>query len=125
VTGAGDDPGRWPPELDALVAAPEHHTLMMENDRVRVLDTRIGPGDSTPVHTHRWPAVFYLLSWSDFVRYDADGNVMVDTREAEATPDVGSSLWSEPLGPHRLENVGNGEVRVISVELKDGGELGI
>jgi len=34
----------WPPSLDALVAAPENHTLLMENDKVRVVETRIGPG---------------------------------------------------------------------------------
>ncbi len=31
----------WPEALDALVAAPEHHTLLFENATVRVLDTRI------------------------------------------------------------------------------------
>ena len=44
----------WPPELDALIAAPKQHRLLLENDRVRVLDTEIAPGDRTPVHTHRW-----------------------------------------------------------------------
>jgi hypothetical protein len=43
----------WPADLDALVAAPAHHTLLFENDVVRVLDTRIAPGNRTPVHTHR------------------------------------------------------------------------
>jgi len=35
---------KWPEELDALCAAPEYHTLMMENDQVRVLDTRVPRG---------------------------------------------------------------------------------
>ena len=105
----------WPPELDALVAAPAHHRLLLENDRVRVLDTEIGPGDRTPLHTHRWPAVLYVLSWSDFVRRDADGVVLVDTRGREP---VSGALWSPPLGPHTLENVGAAPSRVISVEVK-------
>ena len=54
----------WPASLDALSAAPHHHTLIMENDRVRVLETRIPPGDIVPVHTHCWPSVLYVLSWS-------------------------------------------------------------
>jgi quercetin dioxygenase-like cupin family protein len=58
----------WPDSLDALVAAPDHHTLLYENDRVRVLDTRIRPGEQTPIHTHRWPAAIYVVSWSHFVR---------------------------------------------------------
>jgi hypothetical protein len=27
-------------------------------------------------------------------------------------------LWSEALPPHSLENVGTGDIRIISVELK-------
>ena len=30
---------------------------MFENDRVRVLEVRIAPGETVPVHTHRWPAL--------------------------------------------------------------------
>lgn len=51
------DPATWPDDLDALIAAPDHHTLLFEDDRVRVLDTVIRAGDRTPVHSHRWPAI--------------------------------------------------------------------
>ena len=106
----------WPPELDALVAAPGNHTLILENDKVRVLDTLIKPGDETPVHTHANPSVFYILSWSDFVRYDGEGNVMTDTREnPDVPPEV---LWSEPIGPHAVLNVGEVDLHVIGVEIK-------
>jgi len=36
---------------DALVATPEQHTLIFENDSVRILDTRIGAGDRTLTRT--------------------------------------------------------------------------
>jgi len=29
-----------------------------------------------------------------------------------------SVLWSEPLGPHAVENVGNADLHVIGVEVK-------
>ena len=29
--------------LDAMAAAPDHHKVLLENDKVRVLDTRLGP----------------------------------------------------------------------------------
>jgi len=63
----------WPDSLDALVAAPEFHSLLLENDDVRVLETRIGPGETVPVHTHRWPSVLYTLSTGHFVRRDGEG----------------------------------------------------
>jgi hypothetical protein len=108
----------WPDELDALVAAPDHHSLLYENDRVRVLDTRIGPGDQTPVHTHRWPAALYILSWSHIVRRDDLGAVLLDSRTVPALQHPSPVLWSAPLPPHSLQNVGDAEARIISVELK-------
>lgn len=108
----------WPDELDALSAAPQHHTLLLENEFVRVLDTRVLPGRTVPLHTHRWPSALYILSWSDFVRRDAQGRVVVDSRLLGTRPQ-GNALWSGPLPPHTLENVGESELRAISVELKN------
>lgn len=111
------DTSNWPPELDAVVAAPGHHTVLLENDRVRVLDTLIEPGDRTPVHTHRWPSVYHIVSLTDFVRRDADGTVLVDTRQAPKG-NLPKAMWSDPLPPHSLENVGNVAIHVVSVEIK-------
>lgn len=107
----------WPEELDALHAAPGFHALLFENDSVRVLETHVPSRQTVPLHTHRWPAVLYILSWSDFVRRDGEGSVMADSRLA-GTPSEQKAVWSGPLPPHTLENVGQSELRVISVELK-------
>jgi hypothetical protein len=112
----------WPASLDALTAAPGHHTLLLENDRVRILETRIPPGDIVPVHTHCWPSVLYVLTWSDFVRYDTAGLVTLDSRTAGSGGSPPSVAWSDALAPHSLENVGAAEIRVISVEIKQAGE---
>lgn len=109
----------WPKELDAMIAAPEHHTLLMENDRVRVLDSIVRPGESTPVHTHEWSGVLYILGISDFVRYDSKGEILFDSRESAEKTTPGQAIWSGPLEPHYVTNVGEGEIRVISIELKD------
>jgi len=109
---------KWPEELDALVAAPEHHTLLMENDSVRVIATLILPGQITRVHTHKWPASLYIISWSDFIRYDAEGNIMVDSRKLPQTPEPSTAVWSGPLQPHALENIGEKNIHIISVEIK-------
>lgn len=113
----------WPGELDALVAAPRHHRLLFENEAVRVLDTSVAAGETVPLHTHRWPAALYLVSWSDFVRRDAEGMVVVDSRamDTRSRPTVGVALWSPALAAHTLENVGGTELRAISVEVKTAG----
>jgi hypothetical protein len=108
----------WPASLDALSAAPRHHTLLLENDRVRVLETWVPPGELVPLHTHRWPSVLHVLSWSDFIRRDASGAVLLDSRTAGHGGSPPSVAWSDALPPHSLENVGAAEIRVISVELK-------
>jgi len=109
----------WPNSLDAMVAAPEHHEVLLENERVRVLDSRIKPGETVPVHTHRWASVLYVLGTSDFIRYDPEGNVVFDSRSKESSIEVGTVSWSGPLSAHSVKNVGETEIRVISVELKD------
>lgn len=110
--------GDWPAHLDALVAAPRHHRLLFEDARVRVLDTCIPAGERTEVHTHRWPAVLVILSWSPFVRYDDGGNVMVDSRTVPAFASPSGAIPTDPLPPHALENVGEADLHLISLELK-------
>jgi hypothetical protein len=109
----------WPESLDALVAAAGNHTLLFENERVRVVQTRIFPGDTTPVHTHRWPSVLFVLAWSDLVRLDERGNVLMDTREAGKALKLHSPVWQGALPPHSVKNVGGAEFRGVQVELKD------
>jgi hypothetical protein len=113
----------WPDELDALRAAPKYHALLFENESVRVLDTHVPPGQTVPLHTHRWPAALYILSWSHFVRRDGEGSILLDSRMG-GKPAEGIAVWSGPLPPHTLENVGASELRVISVELKSPGAAG-
>jgi hypothetical protein len=107
----------WPDSLDALVAAPKHHKLVFENERLRILDTRIPAGDLVPVHTHRWPAVYYTIAPGDFIRRDAEGNVLLDTRQSPILRAPAS--WVECLPPHSVENVGVDEIHLISCELKE------
>jgi hypothetical protein len=104
--------------MDALVAAPTFHSVLFENEQVRVLRTRIPAGTTVPVHTHKWPCVAFILSWSDLVRRDQEGNVLLDTREAGDAPKLNTPSWQEPLPPHSVENVGEGEIHLVQVEIK-------
>ena len=106
-----------PDPLDALIAAPDTHSLLFENDNVRVIMARIAPGETAALHTHCWPQVMVVESFSDFVRRDAAGDVMADSRGGPL-PQPGAALWLEALAAHTLENVGDAEIRVIGVEVK-------
>lgn len=108
----------WPAALDAMQAAPAHHKLLFENEKIRVLESWAEPGEKIPVHTHRWPSAIYVLSWSDFVRRTPEGEVLLDSRRAGTAPSPGTVIWAEPLPPHCVEIVGNGRLGVIAFELK-------
>ena len=103
-----------------MIAAPRHHKLLFENEKVRVLDTFICPGELTEIHTHQWPSSLYILSWSHFIRYDIDGNIMLDSRDLAAPPSPNTALWSAALVPHALKNIGATDMHVISIEIKHG-----
>ena len=107
----------WPSSLDALIAAPRYHTLLYENEAVRVLDVRIPPRHIVPLHTHSWPSVTYLVRWANFIRRDDHGNTLADTRR-DGPPPPGTTTWAEPYPPHTVENVDTVELQALVVELK-------
>ena len=111
----------WPPELDGPIAAPDHHRVIFENERVRMLETAIRAGDRTPLHTHRLPTAIHVVSGSLFTRRDETGAILVDTRAAVPPFEMPPVLWSAGNPPHTLENTGDDDLVVIGVELKDGG----
>ena len=116
---ANADPWPWPDSLDAVIAAPQHHKLLFENERVRVLEVRIAPGELVAVHTHRWPASIYVARQSDFLRRDHQGNLLFDSRTLGPPPVKPLVQWTPHLPPHSVENIGSNEILLISTELKE------
>ena len=99
-----------PDDLDPLKAAPDTHKLAFENAFVRVLEVRVPPGKTEPLHSHPRRIVVYL---SDFnTRTTVRGGKPEDNLR-----NAGLVRWSEPL-VHTVENIGQSEGHVISVELK-------
>jgi hypothetical protein len=113
------EPWPWPDSLDALAAAPDHHRLLLEDDRVRVVHTHISAGELVPLHTHCWGGAAYLLSFSHFVRRDETGKILFDSRQVGDPPEIPCAQWSHSLGPHTVENVGSSEISIILIELKE------
>ena len=106
----------WPTELDGLIAAPDHHTVLFENDAVRVIETIVRSGDTTPIHTHP-KTLMYVVSGSQFIRRSDSGEVMVDTREEGESFVMPSVIWSDGVPPHVIENPAEEDLIVIGVEL--------
>lgn len=113
----------WPHSLDAAVAAPDSHNVLMENERVRVVEVVIQPGEKEPMHTHRWPSVMMVDKAARIRYYDEDENLAYESPErgesnrAEQSPP--ETEWMEPEGPLAVENVDTVPYHALRVELKN------
>lgn len=116
---ATGNPADWPPELDAVIAAPDNHRILLENDRVRVLEVTLGPGEVEPLHHHRWPSVLHITAADHFIDRNADDEVIMDTRELDAPLPMPLTMWKEAEAPHSVENLSSTEtIRLIRIEQK-------
>jgi quercetin dioxygenase-like cupin family protein len=96
---------------DPVKAAPNNFKVLLENERVRVLDFHSDTGQKIPMHSH--PAyISYSISGSGKTRFTApDGTI----RERPAN--TGQATWHE-AETHASEYIGAGGTHVLLVELK-------
>lgn len=95
---------------DLATLLPDSVKILIDNDRVRVLEIRHKPGAKEPMHSH--PAyVVVFLSGTRLKATTPDGKTREGDRKA------GEVLWSEAT-THALENVGTTDQHVIVIELK-------
>jgi len=96
---------------DPVQVAPERYRVILENERVRVLDVSYPPGVTTDFHGHPQNLVVALTPIiSNPV--DANGNV------TEYRIEAGEVLWREPA-THRGTNSGDEEMHLIMIEFKE------
>ncbi len=95
---------------DPVPLYPENYKILLENDRVRVMDFRLARGATEVLHAHPAHVVYVLAPFR--IRFTfPDGRTGM--REAKA----GDILFSEAV-IHSPENVGGTDAHGILVELK-------
>ena len=107
----------WTDVLDALIAAPDPHRLLFENDRVRVLEVVIEAGAGEPEHTHRWPSVM-IVNWPARIRYYERGVPTFESPARDTTPQRLKAVWMDAEGPHSVENIDSSPYHALRIELK-------
>ncbi len=113
------NPADWPKDQDAVVSAPNNHKILLENDEVRVLEVTLLPNEIEPVHHHQWKSVLYILEAGDFIDRDAEGNVIMDSRELPEPLVFPLTMYKDPEAPHTVENLSDTKtIRLIRVEIK-------
>lgn len=92
------------------VHGPERYSVIFENDRVRVLEYRDRPGDSTSWHGHP-DSLMYPLS--SFRR-----RILANGRHVDVELQPRQARWVSAQ-EHSGENTGDTDSHAIFVELKD------
>jgi hypothetical protein len=113
------NPTDWPKDQDAVVSAPNNHKILLENDKVRVLEVTLAPNEVEAVHHHQWPSVLYIMEAGDFIDRDGEGNVIMDSREIPEPLVFPLTMYKKPEAPHSVENLSDTiTIRLIRVEMK-------
>lgn len=96
---------------DAVEADPEHYTVEFENDRVRIIRIKYGPGEKSVMHTHG-PNVAITLT------ENTSRMTLPDGTSEEGTTVIGAAEWSD-AEEHLPENLSDEPLEVVLVELKE------
>ena len=96
---------------DVMSAAPEHYTVRVENNDVRVIENVLAPGGKDGMHTH--PAGWYYVTKPGKMKV-----VHADGKEEIWDAKAGEAGWMEAEGPHTSENIGGTTMAFILVEVK-------
>ena len=112
------DPAEYAEELEA---APHNldvgTSILFENHRIRVWDTILEPGERGPFHAHTRNYFWTVVEGSRGLQRFADGTFAVrdylagETKWLEHTPETALI--------HDLENIGDTDLRFVTVELFD------
>ncbi len=96
---------------DALTTDGDKYSVLLENERVRVLRYHDKPGDRTLQHAHPDYVVYAESSFKRRLTFP-------DGRKQEVDVKAGSVVWME-AHIHIGENIGDTNTDVILVELKE------
>jgi quercetin dioxygenase-like cupin family protein len=96
---------------DVLQSAAKAYKLLMENEKVRVLEIRLKPGEKAPMHNHPHDHVVFVMNTARFKLTFSDG------KSGSFDFKAGQTLWMD-AGSHATENIGTSEGHNLVVEVK-------
>jgi len=96
---------------DVVKVAPQSYKVLLENDRVRVLEYRLKPGAKEPMHSHPDYIVYAFSSGKAKFTFP-DGK----TKEREIK--AGKTMFIK-AETHAVENVGTTTAHGLLIELKE------
>jgi beta-alanine degradation protein BauB len=95
---------------DPVKIAPDKYKVILNNDKVRVLEVRLKPGDKSAMHSH--PNYVIYSFTNSTVKF-----TFKDGKTADVKTKAGECMWRNAES-HAVENTGKNEVHVLNIELK-------
>ena len=126
ITNQGDTPLRF---IDAEILAPygkstniampdgplaktAGHTLILENERVRIYRVIIEPGQTIAAHPHRLPRLSVSVSAGKLATESNNREAKIKTLRA------GDFSWHPPESRHLMKNLGAEKFKSVEIEWK-------
>lgn len=112
--------GSWdhPDSMDSVQAAPKQHKVLFENDRIRLLEVTILPGEREPLHGHKYPSVFAFDSEQPALNdHTADGH-STDIKRGLTDNEFPACLAMGPQEPHAAKDVDTFPQHFYRLEMK-------
>lgn len=97
---------------DPVEVSPSVYSVVFENADIRVMVVTYAPGQGDNWHSHPGYMVYVLQGGQVRVYDDAGGSV---DREVV----LGPARRAESVGRHRLDNIGETTVQLLSIEFKN------
>ena len=99
--------GAWPhpDQLDSVHAAPKQHKILFENDRIRLLEVTILPGEREHLHGHKYPSVFAFDGIQPSLNDRTPDGKELNIPRALTSNDFPACLAMGPQEPHAAKNV--------------------
>ena len=96
---------------DAVRADPAHYSVSFENELVRLLRVKYGPGEKSVMHRHTASCVVFLT--------DQTFNFTLPDGTTEPASVPGGALGCSDGNVHLPQNIGSAAAEFIMVEFKD------
>jgi len=95
---------------DAVTADPKHYTVEFENDKIRVIRVKYGPGEKSVMHTHGANLAVFLTETNTRMTFP-------DGTSGEITTEIGTTEWHDGE-EHLPENLSEHPLELLLVEVK-------
>lgn len=98
-------------DIDPVKVSPGIFKVLMENDKARVVQYSLEPGEKDDWHTHPGKVSYVVSGGKLRVKMENGGAIAVDEK-------TGTASWMDHIGKHYVENIGNTTVTIVYTEIK-------